>query len=109
MQTSQRSPQGRFVKGHSGNAKGRPARPTELEPLLTMILNEKVPIKIGNKIFYVTRREALLRIHFDECIRAKKLDHRTLSLLTFIASNPSFELKQGDKEEIMALFRRLRS
>ena len=109
MSAEARSSQGRFLKGHSGNRNGRPLRPTKLEPLIALILNEKVAMKIGSRSLKVTRLEALLRIHFDECIRTKKLDPRTISFLGAAASHPSFELKQGDKDELMALLNRVRS
>lgn len=104
-----RSPKGLFVKGRSGNPKGRPKRPRELGPLLAMILDEPVAMKIGAKTVKATRLEATIRIYFDECMRTKKFDPRVMSLLIEAASQSNFELDQADQDELSTLILRGRS
>ena len=98
--TSTRTPGGRFVKGASGNMRGRPPKPKPApDALLAQILDEEVPNNAPGQPARISIREALLRML---CARGFKDPRIALMLLKLDAM--SRETSKGDASgEIGAL------
>ncbi|MCC0806953.1 hypothetical protein FPV16_12050 [Methylobacterium sp. W2] len=78
-QTSRRTTGGRFVKGVSGNSKGRPSKPKPApDALLGKILDEEVQNNAPGQPARISIREALLR---SLCVRGFKDPRIALSVL----------------------------
>jgi Family of unknown function (DUF5681) len=51
----------RFKPNQSGNPKGRPRRPQSLHAVVEEVLEEKVEIRVGDRILRMSNRHALVR------------------------------------------------
>lgn len=77
--TRTRTPSGRFAKGASGNARGRPPKPKPSpDTILAQILDEEVPNNVPGQPSRISVREALVR---SLCMRGFKDPRIALTLL----------------------------
>src|SRR5262245_32817793 len=51
----------RFKPNQAGNPKGRPRRPLSLHAVVEKVLEEKVEIRVGDRILRMSNRQALVR------------------------------------------------
>lgn len=90
--TNARTSGGRFVKGASGNTRGRPPKPKPApDALLAQILDEEVPNNAPGQPARISIREALVRML---CVRGFKDPRIALTLLKLDAM--SRETSKGD-------------
>jgi hypothetical protein len=68
----------RFKPGESGNAKGRPAGSPNAKTTIARIINEKVPVREGEKTRQMTKLEALIQSH---AMKGMKGDVRSAGLV----------------------------
>jgi hypothetical protein len=71
----------RFKPNQSGNPKGRPRRPPSWRAVVETILEEKVEIRIGDRILRMSNRQAFVRAAFR---RAHNGDPRLLRVLVLL-------------------------
>jgi hypothetical protein len=71
-----------FKPGKSGNPRGRPKKRASLQDIVTAVLFEKMPVRIGERTQKITSVDALIRTAMN---RGLKGDHRFLtSVIAFI-------------------------
>ena len=68
----------RFKKGQSGNPKGRPKGRKNMATHLDRILNERIRIKEGDKVFKITKGEAMLKSLMQKALKG---DAKAISLM----------------------------
>lgn len=69
---------GRFIKGHSGNRKGRPVGSRNVVTLLKEMFGAPVPVREGEKRTFMSRAEAMIRLTVKKGLAG---DRRALSTL----------------------------
>jgi hypothetical protein len=70
------------ASGQSGNPKGRPKGRKKMGMLLEEVLNERIPIREGDKIRKVSRAEAAVRALMQKALRGDAKAFATLIALT---------------------------
>jgi hypothetical protein len=71
----------RFKPNQSGNPKGRPRRPQSLHAVVEEVLEEKVEIRVGDRILRMSNRHALVRTAFRRALNGDPKLLRTVALL----------------------------
>jgi hypothetical protein len=71
----------RFKPNQSGNPKGRPRRPQSLRAVVEKVLEEKVEIRVGDRILRMSNRQALARTAFRRAFNGDPKLLRALVLL----------------------------
>jgi Family of unknown function (DUF5681) len=71
----------RFKPNQSGNPKGRPRRPPSWRAVVETVLEEKVEIRVGDRILRMSNRQAFVRAAFR---RAHNGDPRLLRVLVLL-------------------------
>jgi hypothetical protein len=59
----------RFKKGKSGNPRGRPVGRINGKTMITRILSEKVPVRVGTKSRSMSKLEAMFQAHTNLAIK----------------------------------------
>jgi hypothetical protein len=79
----------RFKKGQSGNPKGRPRGRRSVATILHKILGEKVSVREGDKVWLISKMEAIVR---GLSLKALKGDPKaTATVLTLAQEDVQFE------------------
>ena len=71
----------RFKPNQSGNPKGRPRRPQSLRAVVEKVLEEKVEIRVGDRILRMSNRQAFARTAFRRAFNGDPKLLRALVLL----------------------------
>ena len=81
----------RFKKGRSGNPKGRPKGKKNLATHLDRILNERIRIKEGDKVFKITKAEAMLKSLVQKALKGdvKATNLMLMALRQFSEDEPA--------------------
>lgn len=94
----------RFKPGVSGNPKGKPKKNTTFEEEVQAILSTRVPVTIGGKKTYVTKRYLLLEQIINGAINKNPtLMRMSLPLLKMADDAPQFEVLPEDEKALKAL------
>jgi hypothetical protein len=89
----------RFKPGQSGNPRGRPKGSRNAKTTIAKVINEKVPVREGEKTHQMTKLEAMLQSHM---IKAMKGDARSASLIVGLVTRTGL-LNDQDEELLTAL------
>ena len=71
----------RFKPNQSGNPKGRPRRPLSFHAVVEKVLEEKVEIRVGDRILRMLNRHALVRTAVRRMLNGDPKLMRTVALL----------------------------
>jgi hypothetical protein len=72
----------RFKKGQSGNAKGRPRGSGSIATITNKILGEKVSVREGDKVWLISKMEAIVR---GLSLKALKGDQKAIATMLALA------------------------
>lgn len=96
----------RFVPGVSGNPKGKPRKNKSFEEEVQAILGARVPVTIGGKKTYVSKRQLLLEQIINGAINKNTTMMRlAIPLLKLSDGAPDFEVLPEDEKALKALIR----
>lgn len=74
----------RFKPGQSGNAKGRPRGSKNLGSIFHRILNEKVSVREGDRVWLISKFEAMMR---NLAVQAVKGDQKAIRTVLALAQD----------------------
>jgi hypothetical protein len=96
----------RFQPGVSGNPKGKPKKNTTLQEEVKTILSSRVPVTIGGKKVYVTKRQLLLEQIINGAInKDPRMMRLAIPLLSMADDAPEFEILPEDEKALRTLLR----
>jgi hypothetical protein len=84
----------RFKPGMSGNPKGRGKRKTSFSQVTEQVLNEKIELRIGDRVLRMSNRQALVRSAIRQALAGKP---RLLTVMPAIMRYES-ECLQGESD-----------
>jgi Family of unknown function (DUF5681) len=89
----------RFKPGQSGNPKGCPAGRANAKTTVERLINEKVPVREGEKTRHMTKLEAMLQAH---TMKAMKGDARSASIVIGVVARMGL-LRDQEEETLAAM------
>lgn len=96
----------RFQPGVSGNPKGNPKKNTTLQEEVKTILSARVPVTLGGKKTYVTKRQLLLEQIINGAInKDARLMRLAIPLLSMADDAPEFEVLPEDEKALRTLLK----
>jgi hypothetical protein len=97
----------RFQPGVSGNPKGKPRKNTTLQEEVKTILSTRVPVTMGGKKIYVTKRQLLLEQIINGAInKDARMMRLAIPLLSLADDAPEFEILPDDEKALRMLLKK---
>lgn len=95
-----------FQPGVSGNPKGKSRKNTTLQEEVKTILSSRVPVTMGGKKIYVTKRQLLLEQIINGAInKDPRMMRLAIPLLSMADDAPEFEILPEDEKALKALLK----